>query len=68
MRWWRKGTPVNVETTPRIRSFDINGEKYLHYGDVIQFMMDEGVTPEIRWSMDKTSFFQETSGKEGEGG
>lgn len=50
-----KQPPIKVETEAEIRSININGEQYLHYGDVITFLMDH-VDPEVRWELDNKTF------------
>lgn len=62
MAWWFKKNKIKqlpklVEIAPKIHSVNINGEKYLRYEDVISFMMEEDVDSEIRWALDRATFF-----------
>lgn len=50
-----KQPPIEVETEPEIRSIVLNGERYLNYEDVINFMMDK-IPDEVRWELDRKTF------------
>lgn len=53
--------PLKVEIEPEIRSINLNGEKYLNYSDVINFLngkeINEGLSNQTRFDLDKATFF-----------
>ena len=52
-----KQPPAVAYSEPEIRSIELNGDKYIHYEDVIMFLNDAAPErPELRWELDNRTF------------